>query len=250
MNVDQAALGEAADQGLLAAFWAARQPDRTALYSEVGNRTFAEIDANASRLVRALRARGVKAGDGVALLCSNRPEFAETVVAVRRAGLRLTTINWHLTADEAGYIVDDCDATAFVADARFAHVAAGAAELAPRLRARVAIGGDIPGFDGWADTLREQSGDALDDPQGGRTMLYTSGTTGRPKGVHRPSDPRADLDVGLLTQYDPDLHVHLCTGPLYHAAPLAFSWSTPAALGVPIVLMDGWSAEQTLRLVE
>ena len=250
MNVDQAALGEAADQGLLAAFWAARQPDRTALYSEVGNRTFAEIDANASRLVRALRARGVKAGDGVALLCSNRPEFAETVVAVRRAGLRLTTINWHLTADEAGYIVDDCDATAFVADARFAHVAAGAAELAPRLRARVAIGGDIPGFDGWADTLREQSGDALDDPQVGRTMLYTSGTTGRPKGVHRPSDPRADLDVGLLTQYDPDLHVHLCTGPLYHAAPLAFSWSTPAALGVPIVLMDGWSAEQTLRLVE
>ena len=73
----------------------------------------------------------MQAGDGLALLCSNRPEFAETVVAVRQAGLRLTTINWHLTADEAGYIVDDCDATAFVADARFADAAAGAAKLAP-----------------------------------------------------------------------------------------------------------------------
>ncbi len=63
-------------------------------------------------------------------------------------------------------------------------------------------------------------------------------------------DPRADLDVGLLTQYDPDVHVHLCTGPLYHAAPLAFSWSAPAAVGVPIVMMDGWAAEETLRLIE
>ena len=73
MIVDREALGEAADRGLLAAFWAERQPDRVALYSEVGNRTFAEVDANANRLVRALRARGVQAGDGVALLCSNRP---------------------------------------------------------------------------------------------------------------------------------------------------------------------------------
>ena len=248
--LDREALGAAADRGLLAAYWAERQPDRVALYSEVGDRTFAEIDANANRLVRALRARGVRDGDGVALLCSNRPEFIETVVAVRRAGLRLTTINWHLTGEEAGYIVDDCDATAFVADARFTAVAEEAARCAPRLRARLAVGGDVAGFDRWDATLAEQEGSALDDPALGRTMLYTSGTTGRPKGVNRPGDPRGDLDVGLLTQYDPDRHVHLCTGPLYHAAPLALSFSTPSALGVPIVLMDGWSAEETLRLVD
>jgi long-chain acyl-CoA synthetase len=259
MNMDRETLGEAADRGLLPAFWAKRQPERTAIFSEAGNRTFAEIDANANRLVRALRARGVQAGDGVALLCSNRPEFAETVVAIREAGLRLTTINWHLTADEAGYIVNDCDATAFVADARFADAAAGAAALAPRLKARVAVGGDIggregttnAGFESWADVLASESSDAIDDPQAGGLMLYTSGTTGRPKGVRKErGDPRADLDVGLLTAYDPDAHVHLCTGPLYHAAPLAFSWSAPAALGVPIVMMDGWSAEETLQLIE
>jgi long-chain acyl-CoA synthetase len=164
--------------------------------------------------------------------------------------LRLTTINWHLTADEAGYIVDDCDATAFVADARFAEAASGAAKRAPDLKARVSVGGEVDGFEPWDAALSEHPGDALEDPSPGRTMLYTSGTTGRPKGVHRPGDPRGDLDVGLLTQYDPDRHVHLCTGPLYHAAPLAFSFSAPAALGVPIVLMDGWSAEETLALIE
>src|SRR6185295_6611095 len=128
MDVDQDALNEAADRGLLHAFWAARQPDRVSIISEAGNRTFAEVDHDANRLVRALRARGVQAGDGVAVLCGNRPEFPETVVAVRRAGYRLTTINWHLTGEEAGYIVDDCDATAFVADAQFADTAIRAAE--------------------------------------------------------------------------------------------------------------------------
>jgi long-chain acyl-CoA synthetase len=251
VDVDQDALNAAADRGLLQAFWAERQPDRVAIASQAGNRTFAEVDTDANRLVRALRARGVQTGDGVALLCANRPEFAETVVAVRRAGMRLTTVNWHLTGEEAGYIVDNCDATAFVGHARFADAVAGAAERAPRLRARIAVGGAIDGFEEWDDVLSAEGGGALADPSPGGIMLYTSGTTGRPKGVRRDRpDPRSDLDVGRLTQYEADVHLHLCTGPLYHAAPLAFSWSAPAALGVPIVMMDGWSAEETLRLIE
>jgi len=235
---------------MLASFWAREDPDRLAVVSEAGNRTRAEANANANRLVGALRTRGVRAGDGIALMCANRPEFFETVAAARRAGLRLTPINWHLTGDEAGYIVDDCEATTFVADARFAAVARRAADLSPRLRACVAVGGAIDGFETWESLLDAESGDDIADPVVGSTMLYTSGTTGRPKGVRRPPDPRGALDVALLTQYRGNRHVHLCTGPLYHAAPLSFSLTAPAAMGVPIVVMDGWTAERTLALVE
>jgi long-chain acyl-CoA synthetase len=183
-------------------------------------------------------------------MCENRPEFAETVLAALRAGLWLTTVNWHLTGDEAGYIVDDADATAFVASARFADAAAHAASCAPRLRARIAVGGPVDGFVEWNDALGAEDGADLDEPLLGGQMLYTSGTTGKPKGVRRGRpDPRAALDVALLTAYRGHRHVHLCTGPLYHAAPLAFSLHAPSAMGVPIVLMDGWSAERTLALV-
>jgi long-chain acyl-CoA synthetase len=243
-------LHAAADLGMLAAFWAGEDGDIPAVISDAGNRTRAEANANANRLVRALRKRGVKAGDGIALMCSNRPEFFEVVAAAKRAGLRLTTVNWHLTGEEAGYIVDDCEATTFVADARFAHVARAAAEHAPRLLALVAVGGGIDGFEEWDDVLAPEDGLDIDDPVVGSTMLYTSGTTGRPKGVRRPPDPRSALDVARLTQYRGGRHVHLCTGPLYHAAPLSFSLTAPAAMGVPIVMMDGWSAEQTLALIE
>jgi long-chain acyl-CoA synthetase len=248
---EAAALNAAADRGMLAAYWASQHPTTTAIVSPAGDRTFADVNENANRLVRALRSRGVSPGDGIALMSANRPEFAETHAAALRGGLRLTTVNWHLTGDEAGYIVDDADATTFVADARFDDAAVRAAKLAPHCKVRLAVGGAIDGFEPWDGVLAGQDGSDIDDPIVGGQMLYTSGTTGRPKGVRRGvPDPRASLDVARLTAYRATQHVHLCTGPLYHAAPLAFSLAAPFALGVPIVMMDGWSAEETLALIE
>ncbi len=249
-SVDNEALFAAADSGTLWTFWAEHYPDRIAIYSDFGNRTLAEVDAHANQFARALRARGVGAGDGLALLCGNRPEFVEASATAQRSGLRLTTINWHLTGEEAGYIVDDCEATVFVADARYGDTAVEAAARAPRLRAKIAIAGDIPGFERYEDVLAGEDAAALADPTLGGTMLYTSGTTGRPKGVRRATEGRASALLATLTRYDGAKHVHLCTGPLYHAAPLAFSLAAPAAMGVPIVLMDGWDAEATLALIE
>ncbi|HKY65432.1 MAG TPA: AMP-binding protein [Acidimicrobiales bacterium] len=238
----------AAAVGMVVAHWAHVQPDVPAIVSPLGDRTFAELNANANRLVRAWRARGVVPGDAVAVMVANRPEFAEVVAATQRSGLRVTPINWHLTADEAAYIVGDCQARVLVADARFADVAAAAARRSPQATVLLSVGGEIDGFEPYAGAVAPEDGRDLDDPELGRSMLYTSGTTGRPKGVHRNEVPPSS-GLGALFGYTAGRSVHLCTGPLYHAAPLAFSLSIPINAGCGVVLMDRWTPEETLALI-
>ena len=239
-----------AESGCILTWWAEQQPHRPAVISEHGHRTFAELDANANRLVRALRARGLVAGDAVALLCPNRPEFVEVVSACARAGFRLTPVNWHLTGEEAAYIVDDCEAKALVAHSSLADVATEARAGAGALVCALAVGGDIDSFDDYATALAAEPADALDDPTPGGSMLYTSGTTGRPKGVYRAPTGRAAPVVNIYGYDEGGDDVHLCTGPLYHAAPLAFSLNVPLSLGVGVVLMDQWDAATALALIE
>lgn len=235
-------------RGMGLAWWASVQPDRAAIVSPTGDRTFTELNANANRLARALRARGLRAGDAVALVCGNRPAFAETVAACQRAGLRFTPINWHLTGEEAGYIADDCEARAIIGDAALADCVTGAASAASRATVRLSVGGAIEGFESYEAAIGAESGDDLEDPEPGGSMLYTSGTTGRPKGVRRP--PAAAAAVNLYGYQEGGDDVHLCTGPLYHAAPLAFSLAAPLAWGVGVVLMEQWDPEEALRLID
>jgi long-chain acyl-CoA synthetase len=244
---------EARACGMLVAVTAAEAPERMAIIGEQGDRTFAELNASANRVVRTLRARGLSAGDAVSLICSNRAEFAEVQQAATRGGFRLTCLNWHLQADEMAYIIDNSDSRAVIADARFAAVVAEACVTAPKAEVRLAIGGPIDGFDDYAAALAAEDGANLVDPKLGGTMLYTSGTTGRPKGVHRKRTPAVGglgLQIAQVFRPDPERERSLCTGPLYHAAPLAFSLAVPINAGIGIVLMDGWSEEATLRLIE
>ena len=228
---------------------AAEHPERPAILSPAGDRTFAELNARANQLARALRRIGLGTGDSVALLCSNRPEFAEVMFAALRSGLRYTPINWHLAADEVAYIVDDCEAKAFVADVRFAAVATDVARLASSRPALLAIGGDIDGFDSYDSAVADEDSANLEDPAVGQSMLYTSGTTGRPKGVYRHRPREVPLS-GPEVYAEPATDVHLCTGPAYHAAPLGISVHTPLWNGVTVVMMDGWEPEENLRLIE
>src|SRR5580704_18478522 len=108
---------------MLHAWWAARIPDRLAVISPHGDRTYEDLNHEINRLARALRARGLEEGDAIALMCTNRPEFLEVLYAAQRSGLRLTPINWHLTGEEAAYIVANCEAKAFI----------GAAELGDKI---------------------------------------------------------------------------------------------------------------------
>jgi len=244
MDFDRGAWASAVRTGMGVAFAAARTPERPAVVAPTGDRTYAELNATANRLVRLLRARGLQVGDGVAILCSNRAEFAEVYAACTRAGFRLTTVNWHLTAEEAAYIVTDCQARAFVADA--SHAAS-----VPRVEVevRLAIGGELAGFERYDDALAGIDAADVDDPTLGTAMLYTSGTTGYPKGVHHAADPEGLVTAVLAFGYG-DGHVHLVTGPLYHTAPYLFGLQAPLTCGVTTVLMPTWEPEATLALVE
>jgi len=238
---------EAAAVGMQPAVWAQLQPDRIAVYDYTGrNRTFGELNNNANRISRLLRNAGLKTGDAVALLCSNRAEFCDVLLAALRTGMRLTPVNWHLTADEIAYIVTDCEARALFADIRVAQAAATAASQCPDLALKISIGGTISGFGTFESALAELNGSDIDDPVRGYTMLYTSGTTGRPKGVHKPSAVYAPFDPNA----DRDRDIYLCTGPAYHAAPLAGNVRAPLMNGLPIVFLDKWDSEEVLNIIE
>jgi len=252
--------------GMAVAHWAEVAPDRAAILSSRGDRTFAELNARANQLVRALRRRGLAAGDGVALVCANRPEFVEVWAACERGGFRLTAINWHLTGGEAAYVVEDSQARALIVDDASAAIGRDAS-ASPALVARLAVGSregggsadrrsrsrslrrrpnDIQGFEPYDDALAAESDTDVDDPSPGTLMLYTSGTTGRPKGVCKPAAP---IGIENISGYVAT-SVHLCTGPLYHAAPLQISLIPPLRNGATVVLMEDWDPEETLRLVE
>jgi len=233
-------------EGQAIAYWATVDPTRLAIASPFGDRTFAELDERANQLARALRARGLAPGDAVALIARNRPEFVEVWAACRRAGLRLTPINWHLTVDEMAYIVDDCEARVLVLDAEIEPAAALADRFATAIDGVLSIAGRLDGAEEYAAVVAAEPGGALADPTPGSLMLYTSGTTGRPKGVRkRPTAPAVENIAGYGAE-----SVHLCTGPLYHAAPLNISLISPLSNGAAVVLMDRWTAAETLQLVE
>lgn len=246
----QAEFANAMARGMNVALWAKYMPEAPAVRSASGDRTFAELNARVNQLVRALRARGLAAGDSLALMCGNRCEFAEVFWATRRAGLRITPVNWHLTGEEASYIVDDCDARAIIVEAQFGQAAREIRASAAKAAVRIVIGGELEGFEEYERVLRNEVATDIADPHLGASMLYTSGTTGRPKGVHRPLTPLTPAQTTTAANYQPGASVHLCAGPLYHAAPLAFSLAVPHAYGAAVVMMESWDSERALQLIE
>ena len=242
-------LGAAGNSGMTLAVWADLKPDAVFIHDPSGKtHSFGQVNATANRIVRLLRAHGLKDGDSVALVCSNRVEFVEVLAATMRAGLRITPVNWHLNADEIGYIIKDCEAKAVFCEARVATARAAVAQC-PDLRVRVAIGGPIDGFLDYDATLAELDGSDIDDPTLGNAMMYTSGTTGRPKGVYRAQPVVPMQAIYALRGYDHQISVQLCAGPAYHAAPLAFDVRAAMGAGCQLVFLDKWDSEQVLRVI-
>jgi len=235
------------DNGMLIAYHAERQGEVSAVVTPYGERSFAQLNANANKLVRLFEQHGIGPGDAVAVVTKNRPEFIEALVATTRCGIRFTPINFHLKGEEIGYIVDNCEAAAYIADATLGEPVSQATEFAPNARLRLACGGTIDGFDDYSDTIAPFDDTDIANPTAGSRMLYT-----RPKGVHRkervPEPPQ--WDSASPASYRIAVDRELVTGPAYHAAPLLIDIIQPLWSGVGIVMMDKWDAEETLRLID
>jgi len=242
-------LEAAALTGMTTAVWADVQPDKAAVIDPDGRtRSFVEVNRNANRIVRLLRGAGLKAGDAVALVMSNRAEFIEVQAATLRGGFRITPVNWHLTVDEIAYVLNDCEAQAVFGETRIATCGPAAAQ-APGLKLKLAVGGAIEGFQDYDTALAGLDGHDIDDPVLGNQMLYTSGTTGRPKGVYRAAPVVTPQAMFALRGYD-EHSVQLCAGPAYHAAPLAFDVRAAMGAGASLVFLDKWDSEHTLRTID
>ncbi|MEO0435276.1 MAG: AMP-binding protein [Pseudomonadota bacterium] len=248
MTTDDNDLDRALALGMGLAYHAARQPDSEAIVSHFGDRTYAELNNRTNQLVRCLRERGVGPGSAVAIVARNCSEFVEALSSATRGGFRFTPINFHLTAEEVGYIVNDCEAEAVIYDGGLG-TGASALMSAPDCRVRLSMREPIEGFEDYEEALSGMCVSDIPDPQHGSAMFYTSGTTGRPKGVRRHGQPNPSSASARLTGESPNT-VSLCTGPMYHGAPFATNVTTPLNAGSKLVLMDSWDAEETLRLIE
>ena len=250
VEIDRDEVVDLAHKGMLSALYARIKPDAVAIHAPRGNRTYRQLHENANRLAAALRRAGLGPGDHMALLCPNTAEFVEVVAANLRSGLRLTPINWHLSAPEAAYIVGDCKAKALIVHADFA----GAAKecLNDQLVLKLAIGGEVEGFESYEAALAAESPADPPNPTHGSSMMYTSGTTGRPKGVFRKANMVIPPAWGAESPkgYRMNQDVNMCCGPAYHAAPLAFDVAQPLNAGVSIVLMEKFDPEGFLQNVE
>ncbi len=235
---------------------AAAHPDKVAyLMAGSGDAiSYGELDRRSNQGAHLLRSLGLKAGDHIALIMENGIPFMELCWAAQRAGIYYTAISRYLTADEIGYIVRDCGARALVVTPQTAGQAAPLAGE-PGLALFMA-GGTAPGFRDFDAERAAMPPTPIADETAGWDMLYSSGTTGRPKGVKKPFllEPIDKLNplLKVLCQdmcgMGPD-SIYLSPAPLYHAAPLRFNMMV-AALGGTSIIMEKFDAEDFLRLVE
>lgn len=217
--------------------------------------TYSELHERANRIAHLFRSLGLGPGDHVALCLENHPWFLSIAWGAHYAGLYYTAISSRLTAEEVAYIVDDCGARVVITSAYTAGIAEEVARLTTSVDRRFMLDGVVAGHEPFLDAVHAQPADDLPDAVEGMDMLYSSGTTGRPKGVKVPlrgvplgtPDPLFVLVAGLFGA-NPDT-VYLSPAPLYHAAPLRFSLEVQRAGGT-VVVMEHFDPERALQLIE
>ncbi|MCU1395520.1 MAG: Acyl-CoA synthetase [Ilumatobacteraceae bacterium] len=216
--------------------------------------THRELGDRSRAIARLLHDHGLRAGDHIAILLGNTHHYFEVAWAAQRSGLYYTPVNWHLTADEAAYIVRDCGARVLFSCCSLADLAGSVAStLQPDVRL-FSVDESFGAFETLLDLIDATSGDPAAPEMEGAAMFYSSGTTGRPKGIVRPLSgqpfPTSGSLAGLmqrLYRFDAD-SIYLSPAPLYHAAPLAWSMETQRLGGTSIV-MESFDPQRALDLI-
>jgi acyl-CoA synthetase (AMP-forming)/AMP-acid ligase II len=220
--------------------------------------TYGELNDRSNRLAQLFFDAGLRFGDHVAVVMENRAEYFEPCWAAQRSGLFFTCVNSHFNADEIAYILDDCDAQVLVISETLRDVAAELVDKMPRVKVRLMVGDPadvVDGYEPYAQARDRYPAEPLAEELEGTRMLYSSGTTGRPKGVKYKIErkPVGDqpAEMGMMTtiwRMGADT-VYLSPAPLYHSAPLFYSMST-MRLGGTAIVMEHFDPEQALACIE
>lgn len=216
--------------------------------------TYAELNDRSNQIAHLFRDADVIAGDVIAVLCENHPDYYPVIWAAQRAGLYFVPISWHSTPEEAAYILENSEAKMFIASASFAQIAIRAHDLSGARALPYSLQGDVKGFQHLDDEIADKPTHSISDQSSGREMLYTSGTTGNPKAVKfaLPKEPYDQAPQGDLfykaAGYKPGAII-LAPGPAYHASPLL---ATMAAhrFGATVLIINKFDAETCLSDIQ
>ena len=243
--------------------WAERTPDKPAIILARNgadgltndSMTYRELEDAANRLSQLFYAAGLRPGDHIAFCMENRIEFLAILWGAHYAGLYYTAISSRLTTDELGYILEDSGSRAFITSPYMAESLKGIPDELDAMEIRLSVGGAIDGFESYEDAIAAHPSEPLKDRREGIPMLYSSGTTGRPKGVKLAltDDPLGKgegltaLVAGLFGASQEA--IYLSPAPLYHSAPLRYCTQF-LRLGATVVVLDRFDAEAALAAIE
>jgi len=237
---------------------AAANPDKPA-YVMAGSGevvTYRELNDRSNRLAQLLHDRGLRFGDHVAIFMENNARYLEVAWAAQRSGLYFTAVNYHFNAEEVAYILDNCDAKDVVVSAALGAVLHDLLAVIPtRVETRLAVGGDVGGYELYEEVTSVYPAAPLAEELEGHAMLYSSGTTGRPKGIKYPLERRpvgnpapSFAGFGAIYQLD-ESSVYLSPAPLYHSAPLQFCIAM-TRIGGTVVILERFDPEGALAAIE
>lgn len=245
----------------LTATQATERGTEVALVDAAGTTTWAQLDERVNRLVNGLRDAGLRAGDTIAVVVGNRREWFEIAMACAHGGWTYVPVNWHWVADELAYVFDDAAAVAVLLDGRYSEQVTAALADARSAAVRLVVGVDAvdPGgraYVAYEDLLAGADERQPEDQRLGGPMFYTSGTTGRPKGVRGALLGNNDLApevmqlvAGGFSTFFPIPGRTLLCGPFYHSAQYAFSF-LPMIAGSSVVMQHKYDAAELLELID